>query len=255
MPHKPDSTSQKFLITGASSGLGLEVANQLIAQGHEVILVARRKSLLEETVLKFTNKATYLAGDLTDEKFINQLIMKLPLDLSGVYINAGGPPAKLFSETTLTDWDEAYKILIRWKVLLIQNLLPIFKKNNYGRIILSESTSINRPVKNLVLSNSLRMTIIGLVKTLVMENQKSGITFNILAPGYHETKALERLYEKLSIQEGISIKQAKDKLASSIPTGETGSVEDFASLVSWLLCSKSSFVTGQIFTIDGGVSI
>ncbi len=252
---KPDSTIQKFLITGASSGLGLEVARYLLAQGHDVFLVARRESLLEEINLEFSNKATCLAGDLTDEKFLHQLVKKLPADLNGVFINAGGPPAKLFTETTLNDWDEAYKILIRWKVFLIQNLLPIFKKNDYGRIILSESTSINRPLKNLVLSNSLRMAIIGLVKTLVMENQKSGITFNILAPGYHETKALERLYEKLSIQEGISIYQAKDILTSAIPTGKTGSVEDFASLASWLLSSKSSFVTGQIFTIDGGVSI
>lgn len=255
MPLKPDSTTQKFLITGASSGLGLEVARYLLAQGHDVFLVARRESLLEEINLEFSNKATYLAGDLADEKFIHQLVKKLPPDLNGVFINAGGPPAKLFTETTLTDWDEAYKILIRWKVHLVLNLLPIFKKNDYGRIILSESTSINRPVKNLVLSNSLRMAIIGLVKTLVMENKKSGITFNILAPGYHETKALERLYEKLSIQEGISTSQAKEKIVSTIPTGKTGAVEDFASLASWLLSSKSSFVTGQIFTLDGGVSI
>jgi 3-oxoacyl-[acyl-carrier protein] reductase len=158
-------------------------------------------------------------------------------------------------ETTLQDWDLAYNQLIRWKIQLTQILIPKLLKNQYGRIVYTESTSINRPVKNLVLSNSLRMSIIGFVKTLVLEHGKSGITFNILAPGYHDTRALERLYKKLSVQDEITIDEAKLKLTSSIPVGEIGSVDDYASLASWLLSLKSSFVTGQVFTIDGGASI
>jgi len=248
-------TNQLFLVTGASSGLGLAVALQLIQNGHKVFLVARRENILQEMSEKYPKQVHYYAGDVCAELFIKQLALKLPDNITGAFINAGGPPAKTTLETTLQDWDLAYNQLIRWKIQLTQILIPKFQANIYGRIVFSESTSITRPVKNLILSNSLRMAIIGLVKTLALEHEKSGITFNILAPGYHATKALDRLYEKLSLQDKTTIKDAKVKIASSVPVGNIGSVEDYASLAAWLLSEKSSFVTGQIFNIDGGASI
>jgi 3-oxoacyl-[acyl-carrier protein] reductase len=255
MSEKKIASIQYFLIIGASSGLGHAVAMQLLKEGHHVFLVARRENILFELFQNHSKQVQYLAGDVCDEEFIKQLDLHLPDCLTGAFINAGGPPAKTMLETTLQDWDLAYNQLIRWKIQLTQILIPKLLKNQYGRIVYSESTSINRPVKNLVLSNSLRMSIIGFIKTLVLEHDKSGITFNILAPGYHDTSALERLYKKLSVQDEITLDEAKIKLTSSIPAGEIGSVDDYASLASWLLSKNSSFVTGQVFTIDGGASI
>lgn len=255
MSQKKDKSKQYFLITGASSGLGYAVTMQLLKEGHHLFLVARRENILQELFKNHSKQIHYMAGDVCENEFIKQLNLQLPDSISGAFINAGGPPAKTILETTLQDWDLAYNQLIRWKIQLTQILIPKLLKNYYGRIVFSESTSINRPVKNLVLSNSLRMAIIGFVKTLVLEHERSGITFNILAPGYHDTSALERLYNKISLQDKITIDEAKAKLSSSIPAGNIGSVDDYASLASWLLGFKSSFVTGQIFTIDGGASI
>ena len=250
MKHK-----ETFLVTGATSGLGLAVAKELLIKNHQLILVARSESLLKEIYQNFPEQITYYIGDLSDEKFVSELINSLPDNLSGVFINAGGPPAKTTAETTLSDWDEAYKLLVRWKIQLSKGLLPKFLKNGYGRIIFSESTSVTRPVENLVLSNSLRMAIVGFVRTLVGEYKNSGITFNVMAPGYHETRALERLYNKIGQQHQISINQAKGIVTQKIPTGKTGDVMDYASLAVWLLGPQSGFVTGQVINIDGGVSV
>jgi len=93
-------------------------------------------------------------------------------------------------------WDEAWETVVRWKIALTDLLLPIFKKQNYGRMLFIESVSVKQPVKNLVLSNALRPAIIGFAKTLSQEVAANGITVNVLAPGYHSTAAMERLFTK-----------------------------------------------------------
>jgi 3-oxoacyl-[acyl-carrier protein] reductase len=99
----------------------------------------------------------------------------------------------------------------------------------------------------------LRLSVVGFVKTLSQEIPDKGVTFNILAPGYHYTAAVERLINKKSETEKISKKEAKTLLEKSIPMKRTGNVDHFASLAIWLLSPLSNYVTGQVFTIDGGV--
>lgn len=161
-------TKKTYLITGASSGLGEAVARNLLANGCKVILTARSATKFEELSEKFSQQVVYYLGDVNKEEFITKLIHSLPADLSGVFINAGGPPATTFEESSLDEWDSAFRLLITWKVQLIKGVLPIFQKNHMGRVLFSESNSITRPVKNLILSNSLRMAIIGFTKTLVL---------------------------------------------------------------------------------------
>ncbi len=252
---KTKDQKQTFLITGASSGLGLSVAQELLNQNKKVILVARDRNTLENIKNSNPENIQIINGDLTSDKFIPQLVKQLPAHLTAAFINAGGPPAGNFSELSLNDWDNAYNQLIRWKVQLTKELLPIFIKNAYGRILYSESTSVNRPIDNLTLSNSLRMAIVGLVKSLVKEYQGSGITFNVIAPGYHKSKAIDRLYKKLSDQLKIPISEAENMLLNDIPSKNIGKTKDFASLAGWLLSPSSAFVTGQVYYVDGGLSV
>ena len=249
-----DLKGKEFIVCGASSGFGQAIAKQLITEGAKIIAIARNEEKLKEFAEAYGKQVEILMGDITQSKTISQLRkITESRNLSGILVNASGPPAKSFKETTLTDWDEAYRQLVRWKVEITQTFLPVFIKQGYGRFLYIESSAVKQPLENLVLSTSLRLSVVGFVKTLSQEIPDKGVTFNILAPGYHYTAAVERLINKKSETEKISKKEAKTLLEKSIPMKRTGNVDHFASLAIWLLSPLSNYVTGQVFTIDGGV--
>ena len=245
---------KSFIVCGATSGFGHAITLQLIAEGAQVIAVARGEEKLRELQEAYPSQVTILTGDISNSETIKQLRKKTgPLIIDGILVNAGGPPAKLFSETTLADWDEAYRQLLRWKIELTQAFLPHFIKNKYGRFLYIESSAVKQPLENLVLSTSMRLSVVGFVKTLSQELPDQGITFNILAPGYHYTPAVERLIQKKAKALRISNKQARAQIEADIPMKRTGNVDHFATLAVWLLSPLSDYVTGQVYSVDGAV--
>ena len=243
-----------FVVTGSTSGFGKAIAEQLINEGAHVIINARGEEKLEALHQKYPDKTTILAGDITTDAVISDLIRKVHgKKLHGIVINAGGPPAKSFINTEITDWDNAYEKLLRWKVKLTQELLEKFQEQEYGRILFIESAAVKQPIENLILSNSLRMAVVGFAKTLSQEVAHQGITCNILAPGYHATPAMERLFANKSLLLGISSDEAKKEFEKETQVGHLGDPEDFGSLAVWLLSPHSRFITGQTISIDGGL--
>jgi 3-oxoacyl-[acyl-carrier protein] reductase len=125
-------------------------------------------------------------------------------------------------------------------------------ENNYGRIVMVESVSVKQPVENLVLSNSLRMAVVGMAKTLANEVGHKGITVNIMAPGYHDTPAMDRLFAKKAEVSGVSVEEARRLFEKELMTGRMGDAAEFAILAAWLLSPSSRYITGQTFSVDGG---
>jgi 3-oxoacyl-[acyl-carrier protein] reductase len=245
-------TDQLFIVGGATSGFGKAIAHKLLEEGAAVIAVARNREQLHE-LYDIHRKAEVVVGDITQSFSIEQLKQQVAdRTLHGMLVNAGGPPAKTVLETTLTDWDDAYAKLLRWKVELTQTFVPAMIDAGYGRIVYIESSSVKQPIENLVLSTSLRLAVVGFVKTLSQEIAKSGVTLNILGPGSHDTPAIDRLYHKKSEQTGLSFGEVKQAAIKQIPVGRLGDPDDFAALAIWLLSSQSGFVTGQTMMIDGG---
>jgi 3-oxoacyl-[acyl-carrier protein] reductase len=245
--------NQLFIVGGASSGFGKAIAEALLAEGSAVIGVARGAEKLEAMQAGNPLLET-LAADITKPETIGLLQEKLAgRQLHGMVINAGGPPAKQTLETTLEDWDNAYQSLLRWKVAITKAFVPAMMANNYGRVLFIESSAVKQPLENLVLSNSLRVATVNMAKTLSQEIASSGVTLNIMAPGSHDTGAINRVYQKKSEQTGIPFDQVRETGIKSIPVGALGKAEDFASLAVWILSPHSRFITGQTFSVDGGM--
>jgi 3-oxoacyl-[acyl-carrier protein] reductase len=245
--------NQLFIVGGATSGFGKAIAEALIAEGANIIAIARGEEKL--LILKNTalNQVEILAGDLATPAMLQLLIKKVGnRQIHGILVNAGGPPAKTVMETTLEDWDNAYQTILRWKVALTKAFVPLMMEHGYGRILFIESYTVKQPLENLVLSNSLRVAVVGMVKTLSQEIAKSGITLNVIGPGFHNTPAINRIYQKQSDQSGIPFNHVKSAAIEQIPVGVLGEAADFASLAIWLLSPVSRFITGQTITVDGG---
>jgi len=246
--------NKKFIVTGATSGLGNAVLKALVYEGAFVYAIARSVDKVGELNKRFKNSVLAVAGDITEIETIDRLLKLIKNEtIEGVFVNAGGPPAKAFLETELADWDNAYKTLLRWKVDFMQKLLPKFIGQQYGRILFSESSTVKQPLQNLVLSNSIRLAVVGMAKTLSEEIAQQGITVNVIGPGFHDTAAMQRLFIKKSETEGISIEEARKNFESQTKTGRMGDADDFASLAIWLLSPKSKYITGQTFSVDGGL--
>lgn len=244
-----------FLVCGASSGFGLSVSEALLSEGAEVIGVSRSDGGLQELKSNFPDTFKHLTADLQEEETIGKVLDLIGATrLAGVFINAGGPPPLTFEETSLENWDESYLLVLRWKIAMVKALIPKFKQQNYGRILVLESVSAKQPVENLVLSNSFRLAMVGAMKTLSQEVASDGITINVLGPGYHDTNALKRLFTKRAKQENISEKEARKTFEAEVPVGRLGDPDELASLAVWLLSPVSGYVTGQTIDIDGGIN-
>lgn len=243
-----------FIVCGATSGLGQGVARALLNEEAFVIGIGRNADMLDSMAAEYEGLFEPLSLDVRSDNAETVILNQIEgRTLDGVLINAGGPPARSFLETVIGDWDDAYHDLLRWKVSLVKALLPLFREQKYGRILFLESQSVKQPIPFLVLSTSLRLAVVGMAKTLANEVAREGITVNILAPGRHDTRAMQRLFTKRMEVAGVSMEEARKESANEIPVGFMGSADDFGSLAAWLLSPHSRYITGQTISIDGGL--
>ena len=246
-------TQQRFIVGGATSGFGKAITEALLAEGAAVIGVARGEEKLLEMKQRFPALEIFAANITYPDTIshLREIVGNAPLH--GIVVNAGGPPAKQTLETNLEDWDNAYRTLLRWKVDITQAFVPNMIKAGYGRLVFIESSSVKQPLENLVLSNSLRVAVVNMVKTLSQEIAGSGVTLNVMAPGSHDTPAINRIYNKKSEQTGTAVDHVRAAAIKAIPVGALGNAADFASLALWLLSPHSRYITGQTFSVDGGM--
>ena len=245
--------NQTFLVGGCTAGFGRATTEALINEGAKVIGVARKQEGLTELKNKYKKSFIPLAGNITSSETINAAVtLAKKENIDGVLVNAGGPPAMSFEETRLSDWDEAYRNLLRWKVELTHKLLPHFKSRQYGRFVFIESSSVKQPIENLVLSTSLRLSVVGMMKTISQEVSGQNINFNMIAPGSHDTSAINRLIEKKSQSSGENLETVREGFIDAIPAKHFGNPEYLGSLATWLLSPMAEFVTGQVYAIEGG---
>jgi len=246
-------SDQRFIVCGASSGFGQAIAKQLLIEGANVVTIARRGYELEETFGHFEKRVEIIEGSLIYRETLDKIEKSAKKGgFHGIVFNAGGPPTGTPLNTDMNDWDAAWQLVMRWKIDLALRLAPILKDAGYGRMLFIESKSIKQPIPALTLSNAFRAGVAGFAKTLSAELAPSSVTVNILAPGAHETPAIERVIQNNSSMKGISYEKAKEEMEAGIPVKRMGKAEELAALAAWLLSPHSGYVTGQTISHDGG---
>ena len=245
-----------YIVGGVTGGFGKAICELLISEGATVTGIARNSQKIKSLLAKHPDSLEIIEGDITEPETINLVAEKaVSSGTYGLVVNAGGPPAASAMEATMDQWDDAYYLLLRWKVDLVRRILPLMVGKGAGRILFIESVSVKTPVENLVLSNSLRMSVVGYARTLAQEISGTGVTVNLLAPGYHKTDAVIRLVNKRSELNKVSFEQAQSEIEKGIPEGRMGEAGDFASLAMWILSPRSNYVNGQTFSVDGGLTV
>ena len=241
-------------VGGATSGLGRAIAERLIEEGSTVMGIARSRDTLNELSEQYGKAFIAHPADLDDGIAVRKAGERMiEAGVYGCVFNSGGPPPGSVDELSMDDWDTAYKSTLRWKIQLTKALLPMMEKRGNGKLLYLESVSVKQPVDNLVLSNAFRAAVAGFVKTLSREKGPSGITANLIAPGYHDTQRIAAVLEKAAELKEVSRSAMEKDFVSDVPLGTLGQPADFAGMAAFLLSPFAKYITGQTITIDGGL--
>lgn len=249
------------LVLASSSGLGKASASALVKEGCNVVINGRDKEKLEETVkeLKDLGKGDVhgIQGDITNVENIKRIVqetVEINSGLDHLVTCAGGPPSGSFLDTTDDDWYTAFNLLVMSVVRIVRESAEYLKKEGGGTIVNITSISVKEAIESLVLSNSVRMAVIGLEKTLSKELGPE-IRVNAILPGPHETQRIQNLI-KQAMERGDfeSYQEGLDFWTEGVPLERIGDPMELGELVAYLSSEKSSYVNGTAIPIDGGAS-
>jgi 3-oxoacyl-[acyl-carrier protein] reductase len=248
------------LVAASSQGLGKAVAFGLAREGAKLALCARTTAVLEKTAEEIRSQtgAEVLARavDVTVYEQVRSFVRETAERFGRIDIcvaNAGGPPSKTFAETTVEDWKAGADLNLMSTVYLAREVLPGMQERRWGRFIAITSVAVKQPVEGLILSNSVRAAVSGLVKTLANEYGPSNVLVNNVCPGYTATARLESLSAKLAAGESVPVEKIKEKWSGQVPLRRLGQPEEFANLVVFLASERASYITGVSIAVDGGL--
>ena len=247
------------LVSAASRGLGKATAREFAREDAQVAMCARSKaieSVAREIAQETGSRILGLRADLTQANDIDNFVAAAVKEFGRVNIlfnNAGGPKPGVFLSLNSEDWQVASNVTLMSAVRLCYAVVPHMLKQGEGSIVASQSYLVKQPLDNLILSNSLRLAVIGFVKSLANELGPKGIRVNSINPGWTWTERVEQLMADRAARAGTSPEEETAKITSEIPLGRMGTVDEFARAAVWLASPAASFIHGHALMIDGGV--
>ena len=244
---------KRALVMGASRGLGRAVAEGLLAEGVQVIAVARNADSIRAWAGE-TSGLTAMSADLTDLASIDALAAAV-LAGSGVDIlinNSGGPAPGAAATAMRGDWIGQFEAMAANLFHLTGRLLPGMRDRKWGRIVTIGSSGVEQPIPNLALSNGIRAAVVGWSKTLAAEVAADGVTVNIVMPGRIQTSRVAELDAAAAARTDSTVEAVQKASAAAIPAGRYGRPEEFAAMVVFLVSGPASYVTGSRLRVDGG---
>lgn len=245
-------TGRVALVAGSSSGLGLAVAKSLAAEGAHVAICGRNTEKLARAEAEVAacgpGKVISTALDLTDEVAAAAWVEHTAEAMGGLDIvvtNSGGVPGGPVDDFVVADYRKAIDTNLVPHVSITLAALPLLRQRGWGRILMIASEVVRQPNPDYGLSSVARLGILGYMKGLVDALGDSGVTVNVLAPGYHRTKMLVDQF-------GSNAETELAKVAEEIPLGRIGDPADFGDLAAFYASKQARFITGTVIMADGG---
>jgi 3-oxoacyl-[acyl-carrier protein] reductase len=242
-----DLSGKKALVTGATGGLGREIAKALHAAGAEVALSGTREPVLSELASELGERAHVTPANLSDADSVDGLPKAASEAMGGLDIlvaNAGITRDQLLMRMKDEDWDAVLKVNLEAYFRLSRACLRGMMKARWGRII--GITSVVGVTGNPGQTNyaASKAGMIGFSKSLAQEVASRGVTVNCVAPGFIESPMTDALND-----------EQRGAILNKIPSGDLGKGADIASAVHYLASSEARYVTGQTLHVNGGMAM
>ena len=245
-----DLSGRTALVTGASQGIGADIARRLARQGARVVVAARSEDKLQalaEELRAAGAEAAAWAVDLSDAEAIGERVKELPEGFSDIDIlvnNAGVTDDTVLLRMKLEQWQSVLDTNLTGTFALTKEIVKGMIRRRYGRIV--QISSVVGLMGNPGQTNyaASKAGLIGFSKSLAREIGGRGVTVNVVAPGYIETAMTEQITDK-----------AREELVSAIVLGRMGNPGDIASAVVYLSSEEAGYVTGEVLNVSGGLYI
>jgi 3-oxoacyl-[acyl-carrier protein] reductase len=252
---------KSVLVMASSAGLGKAAALEFAREGANVMLFGRSEARLMAAgteIREVAGKApAYTVGDITRPEDIKKVVNNAVEKFGHVYAlvnNAGGPPAGTFDDFQDEAWQKAYELNLLSYIRAIREVLPHMRKRGGGRIVNYTSSSVKQVLDNLILSNTFRMGVMGLTKSLAQELGRDNILINVMGPGRIGTDRILELDAIRARKAGITTEQVHESTIKTIALGRYGVPEEYARLTVFLCSEANSYITGQTVLVDGGMT-
>jgi 3-oxoacyl-[acyl-carrier protein] reductase len=247
------------LVAASSRGLGKASALALAREGARVAICARTEADLaaaaEEIRRETGAEVLTVAADLNSAEGIHSVVAATVERFGGVDVlvnNSGGPPMGGFADFSDDDWHRAFDTVMLSFVRFVREVTPYMRARRWGRIVGIQSSSVKQPVQNIDLSNGIRPGVAGLMKALMPDLAKDGITINLVLPGTFMTSRIHPALANRSAEVDRMVEEQLAPLAATIPMGRLGEPIELGNLVAFLASEQASYITGAVYQVDGG---
>ena len=247
---------KKVIVTAASKGIGYATAKRFLEEGAKVVISSHNENNLKKAYekLKEIGEVYYIVADLTKPSDVENLIKKGYEILGGldvlVYVTGSPKPGNLL-ELSNEDWIEAFYLLLMSAVVAVREAAKLMKSG--GRIILSTSMTLKEPLPNLDLSNVVRLSLAGLIKSAAREFGEKGILVNGVMPGWTLTDRLEQIIKDRAKRENKKEEEVIEEIVKDVPLKRIGKPEEVANVILFLASNLSTYVNGILIPVDGGL--
>ncbi len=239
------SSPRRAFITGGGSGIGLAIARELSAAGHEVTIAGRNAARLEKSGFPFVEM------DVTDEQSVIDGVKAAGV-IDIFVANAGAAATAPALKTRREMWDQMIAVNLTSAYLCARESLPSMRTRGWGRFIAIASTASLKAYPFTGAYAAAKHGVLGWVKSLALELAKTGITVNAICPGFTDTPLIDDAIDNIVAKTKMSREDALAAFVKDNPMGRLVTPEEVASAALWLASDGAASVNGQSIIIDGG---